>query len=88
MLKAPGANQKAQGLGGGATSTQNVVLRVRDADAPQLAFSSDNGKVWLVLRPQAGAQQSKPTLVNLERLLLGLDPLPLDGSLTKKQGGL
>jgi Flp pilus assembly protein CpaB len=87
VLKAPAANQKSQGLAGGAMQTQNIVLRVREQDAPGLAFSSDNGKVWIVLRPQAGAQSAKPTLINLERLLLGMDPLPVDGSLSKKAGG-
>jgi Flp pilus assembly protein CpaB len=87
VLKAPAADQKAGGLGGSASQTQNVVLRVRDNDAPQLAFSADNGKVWIVLRPQAGATTTRPTLVNLERLLLGMPPLPLDGSVSKKNGG-
>jgi Flp pilus assembly protein CpaB len=87
VLKAPAANVKGQGLGAGGMQTQNVVLRVRAEDAPGLAFSLDNGKVWLVLRPQAGATSTKPTLINLERLLLGMSPLPLDGSLSKKAGG-
>jgi pilus assembly protein CpaB len=86
-VEAPAVNPKSQGIAGGATQTQNIVLRVRDQDAPGLAFSSDNGTVWLVLRPQAGAEAAKPTLINLERLLLGMDPLPVDGSLSKKAGG-
>jgi Flp pilus assembly protein CpaB len=87
VLKVPAASTKNQGLNAGGGQTQNVVLRVRDQDAPGLAFSLDNGKVWLVLRPQAGAVSAKPTLINLERLLLGMDALPVDGSLTKKSGG-
>jgi pilus assembly protein CpaB len=87
VLKAPAANAKGQGLGASATQTQNVVLRVRDQDAPGLAFSQDNGKVWIILRPQTGAVSAKPTLINLERLLLGMDPLPVDGTLSKKAGG-
>jgi Flp pilus assembly protein CpaB len=87
VLKAPPTDSKSRGLAAGATQTQNVVLRVRDQDAPGLAFSLDNGKVWIVLRPQAGAVSAKPTLINLERLLLGMDPLPVDGSLSKSAGG-
>jgi pilus assembly protein CpaB len=87
VLKAPAANQKSQGLAAATTQTQNIVLRVRDQDAAALAFASDNGKVWLTLRPQAGAVSAKPSLYNLERLLLGMPPLPVDGSLTKKAGG-
>jgi Flp pilus assembly protein CpaB len=87
VLKAPSAPQKSGGLGGASGQMQNIVLRVNAADAPQLAFSADNGKVWISLRPQAGARSAKPTLVNLERLLLGLPPLTIDGSLTRKNGG-
>jgi Flp pilus assembly protein CpaB len=85
VLKAPAPGQKSQGLGGNAT--QNIVLRVRDQDAPAVAFSSDNGKLWLALRSQVGAQSPAPSLINLERLLAGLPPLPVDGSLAKKAGG-
>jgi Flp pilus assembly protein CpaB len=86
VLKAPSAGGKS---GGGLTSssqTQNVVLRVKEKDAPQLAFSSDNGKVWISLRPQAGAKQDKPSLVTLDRLLLGLEPIPVDRFLANKRG--
>ncbi len=79
VLKAPSAGEK-QGGGGLSQQSQlqNVVLRVTDRQAVELAFSSDNGKVWIALRPQAGAKQNAPSLVNLERLLLGMDPIPLD----------
>jgi Flp pilus assembly protein CpaB len=87
VLKAPEGDQKSQGLAGGASQTQNVVLRVRDQDAPGLAFSEDNGHVFLVLRPQAGAAPAKPTLTTLEQLLTGMPALPLNGSLAKKAGG-
>jgi Flp pilus assembly protein CpaB len=87
VLQAPDAAQKSQGLAGGTGQTQNVVLRVSDRDAPELSFSSDNGHVWIVQRPEAGGTSPKPTLVNLERLLLGMPPLTLDGSLSRKAGG-
>jgi Flp pilus assembly protein CpaB len=77
VLQAPPA-PKQGGLGGGG-QTQNVVLRVSDKDAPQLAFSSDNGKLWISLRPAAGAKQDAPSMVTLNRLLLGMDPIPVDG---------
>jgi Flp pilus assembly protein CpaB len=84
VLKAP---SPAKAGGGGLAGQQNqyVVLRVSDKDAPQLAFSSDNGKVWIALRPQAGAKQGKPALVTLDRLLLGMDPIPVDRFLAKKR---
>jgi Flp pilus assembly protein CpaB len=78
VLKAPPVGDEAGKAVGGASQTESVVLRVEEMAAPQLAFASDNGKIWIVLRPQAGAGTHKPTLVNLERLLLGMDPIPVD----------
>jgi pilus assembly protein CpaB len=83
VLKAPAAGKSGGGLGGQAAQT--VVLRVAEKEAPQLAFSSDNGKVWIALRPQAGAKPQKPSLVTLDRLLLGMDPIPVDRFLAKKR---
>jgi Flp pilus assembly protein CpaB len=86
VLKAPSAGGKNGGALTSSSQTQNVVLRVKEKDAPQLAFSSDNGKVWISLRPQAGAHQDKPSLVTLDCLLLGLDPIPVDRFLANKRG--
>jgi len=36
----------------------DVVLRVTDKQALQIAYASDNTKIWLTLRPTVGAQQS------------------------------
>lgn len=63
------------GVGGEATS---VVLRTRDEDAVKLAFAADNGKVWIVLRPPAGARQTRPSTVTLQSLLSGTTPIPED----------
>jgi pilus assembly protein CpaB len=49
----------------------NVTLRVGDTDAARLAYASDQGKVWLVLRPPAGAKQSPPAAVTINSLLAG-----------------
>ncbi len=75
VLSAPPPDEEG---GGDAAEIKNVVLRVEDEYAPQLAFSSDNGKIWIVLRPQAGAEQDKLTLVNLDRILTGMEPIPID----------
>jgi Flp pilus assembly protein CpaB len=85
VLSAPNASKANGGLNS-ATQTQNIVLRVKDQDAPQLAFSSDNGKVWISLRPQSGAAAAKPSLVTLDRLLLGKPPIPLDSFGNTKSG--
>lgn len=55
--------------------TTNVSLGVDDLNAARLAFASDNGKLWLALRPSAGAKPSRPALVTVESLLLGVPPV-------------
>lgn len=56
-----GLNIAAAGIG----STSNVVLEVNVHQAAELAFSADNGKVWLVLRPAHGASPSKEVVNEL-----------------------
>jgi Flp pilus assembly protein CpaB len=63
------------------SKTSNVGLRVDDRQAAQLAFASDNGKVWLSLRPSTGATSTKPGIVSVETLLLGLPPVTVVHSL-------
>jgi pilus assembly protein CpaB len=55
--------------------TSDVSLRVNDEDASKIAFASDNGKVWLSLRPAAGAKPSGSRIVSPETLLLGVRPV-------------
>jgi Flp pilus assembly protein CpaB len=57
---------------GAGSSTTNVDLETNDTQAAQLAFASDNGKLWLALRPSTGAQSARPSIVTLETMLLGL----------------
>ncbi|HEX3392029.1 MAG TPA: Flp pilus assembly protein CpaB [Solirubrobacteraceae bacterium] len=60
--------------GGGATGQQaDVVLKVRASEAGALAFASDHGKIWLVLRGPNAAEpstQAKETF-NVQTLLRG-----------------
>jgi Flp pilus assembly protein CpaB len=46
-----------------------VVLRAVGGEAPALAYASDNGKLWLVLRPASAAKPVRPGLITAERLL-------------------
>ena len=57
------------------SGTTNVSLRLDDRTAAKIAFASDNGKVWLALRPSAGAKASRPDIVTAETLLLGIPPV-------------
>jgi Flp pilus assembly protein CpaB len=65
----------------GGSSTTNITLRATPAQAEELAFASDNGKVWLVLRPAAGAKVAKPGIVTVETMLLGIPPVTIIHSL-------
>jgi Flp pilus assembly protein CpaB len=67
VLKAPDTT------GNSATSsnTQNLTVRVTAQEAAQIAFAADNGKVWFILRPPAGATNNRPSSVTLGALLAG-----------------
>jgi Flp pilus assembly protein CpaB len=70
VLDAPGS--AGGGLG---SNAKTVVLRVTDRQAADLAFASDNGKVWVILKPATGARSAAPNVVSLETLLLGTPPI-------------
>jgi pilus assembly protein CpaB len=76
VLDAPDA-AKAGGLGAGATQAKSVVLRLTDDEAEVVAFAVENGKIWLTVRPKTGSQEHRPALVTIERLLVGVQPIPL-----------
>jgi Flp pilus assembly protein CpaB len=70
VLEAP-----ARGRAGGATNMDaNVVLRTTYREASEIAWAVDNGKIWLVLRPRAGAPLRRPQLVTPAQLL-GVRPV-------------
>jgi Flp pilus assembly protein CpaB len=60
----------AGGIGGG-TGGGNLTLRVTSRQAARLAFASQHGKLWLVLRPRSGATASQPSVVTTEQILAG-----------------
>lgn len=66
--------------GGAGGETANITIRTDDQAAARLAFAVDNGKIWFVLRPPAGASEKPPTTVNLEGLLAGSTPIQTGGS--------
>jgi Flp pilus assembly protein CpaB len=77
MQNIPVAAVSGASAGLGAAQSTNVSLRVTDVQAEELAFASDNGKIWLVLRPATGARLAKPGLVTVETMLLGVPPLTI-----------
>jgi Flp pilus assembly protein CpaB len=64
-----GVTKDAQG------NNSNISLRVDDRNAANLAFASDNGKLWIALRPPSGAKPVAPSFVTAETLLLGVPPV-------------
>jgi Flp pilus assembly protein CpaB len=56
-------------------NNSNISLKVDDRNAANLAFASDNGKLWIVLRPPSGAKPVAPSFVTAETLLLGVPPV-------------
>ncbi len=51
-------------------NSANVAFRTNDKQSTELAFASDNGKVWVAIRPSAKAKATPPRLVTLESILL------------------
>jgi pilus assembly protein CpaB len=69
--------EEASGIGSG--DATDITIRVSDRQAAALAFAADNGKVWFVLRPPAGASQNAPSVVDLQALLSASKPIPSGG---------
>jgi Flp pilus assembly protein CpaB len=70
------------GVGGSGVSNQaDVVLKVNANVAGALAFASDNGKVWLVLRGAnaTGPNMQKQVTYTVNSLLLGSGPATTGG---------
>jgi Flp pilus assembly protein CpaB len=61
----PNGQPAAQQAGGG-----TVVLRVKRADVPRVAWVHDKGTLWLALRPQSGAKKTLPQAVDVEDIVL------------------
>jgi Flp pilus assembly protein CpaB len=75
VLRAPIGGNGAEGSSGG-----NIILKARDDKAAQIAYAADNGQLWLLLRPQAGATNSEIPLVTLDKILVGSRQIPVGGA--------
>jgi Flp pilus assembly protein CpaB len=75
------AEIKTSGGGFGGGGGTGVGLKVTDKQAANLAFASDNGRIWLTLRPASGAKPSKPDLVTVETLMLGVPAVAVQRAL-------
>lgn len=75
VLKAPPAD--GGGVSTGRGSVKNVVLQVPTEKIVHLTFSSDNGKLWLVNRPKAGAEQGDTGVINTDTVMFDSKPIKL-----------
>jgi Flp pilus assembly protein CpaB len=75
VLDAP-PEPSTTGFAAGPASTKTIILRLTDEEAAELAYTVEFGKVWIVVRPKTGAEQHLPSRVTLERMLIGVKPIP------------
>jgi Flp pilus assembly protein CpaB len=75
VLSAPGADTS-----GKQANNSNITLRVSANDATRLAYASDNGKVWIVLRPPTGGTNPNASPATLESLLSGSPSISSGGN--------
>ena len=79
VLQAGSSSRGALGGGGGSNSS-DVTLAVSDTQTGALAYASDNGKVWLVLRPADASSSTSSPAITAQSLLLGGKPIAAGGS--------
>ena len=72
VLEVPSSSSSTTGTG---SNTGNIVVQVTDQQAWNIAFAINNGTVFLAGTPQAGNVSSRPSLVTLETMLLGIPPV-------------
>ena len=46
-----------------------------------MAFTGDNGILWVILRPRANATPTSPNIVSVETVLFGIPPVTVEKSL-------
>jgi Flp pilus assembly protein CpaB len=74
VLDVPSGDSSATSSG---NNTGNVVVEVTEQQAWDIDFATKNGTVFLAARGQTGATSSRPSLVTLETLLLGVQPIKI-----------
>jgi Flp pilus assembly protein CpaB len=69
------------GSGGLGANKARLTVRASDEDMAKMAFTSDNGVLWAVLRPRANASPTSPNIVSIETVLFGIPPVAVERSL-------
>jgi pilus assembly protein CpaB len=83
VIKAIMQNVLVLGVSGGTTggvgtssSASSMTLRVSPSGASRLAFASDNGKIWVILRPATRGGQIGANTTTLQQLLSSSKTVP------------
>jgi Flp pilus assembly protein CpaB len=75
LKPAAGAPSTSPGAAATTTTGSSLVLAVSTAQAPLLAYTADNGKIWITLRP-ANATNPVPGLTTLSSVLTSATSTP------------
>ena len=59
------------GIGSGANGSSAITLRTSPSGASRLAFASDNGDVWMILRPPTNGGKIAAESTSLQKVLSG-----------------
>lgn len=81
LLRVPGDRNDATGV-----AARNVILRVNYNQAAQLAWVADNGHLWFIARPSAGARTTPPSIVTADSVLFGIPPVTVARNINKLFG--
>jgi Flp pilus assembly protein CpaB len=73
------------GSGGIGANKARLTVRASDEDMAKMAFTSDNGILWAVLRPRANASPTSPNIVSIETVLFGIPSVAVERSLGGKR---
>jgi Flp pilus assembly protein CpaB len=78
VLQAPAGG--GGGFGANGAQGGNITLAVNTTLAPEVMFASDNGKLWLSLRPGNASNPNPQEVVTLNSILLGSTPIGSSGT--------
>jgi Flp pilus assembly protein CpaB len=73
------------GSGGIGGTKARLTVRASDEDMAKMAFTSDNGILWAVLRPRANPSATSPNIVSVETVLFGIPSVAVERSLGGKR---
>jgi len=73
-------SSSSNGISSGSSKSM-LTLQLDGQDAANTAFASDNGVLWVALRPRANASAPSPNIVSIETLLFGVPAIKVEKQL-------